>query len=154
MAMVFYATFNNSSVIWRRLISLVEETEVPGEYHRPVASHWQTLSHILESSTSRLSGFQTHNVSGDRHNFEMGPPKDHPSHILLNLVQWFQRKRFKCESLRHTMDGQKSFKKKDHDIWHRKFMSWHWTVTKMCVHFRHMARCTRYVSFIQLVLWA
>jgi hypothetical protein len=28
----------------------VEETRVPGENHRPVASHWQTLSHnvVLE----------------------------------------------------------------------------------------------------------
>jgi hypothetical protein len=93
---------NNILVISWRSVSLVEETEVPGEYHRLVASHWQTLSHILESSTPRLSGFQTHNVSGDRHNFEMGPPKDHPSHILLNLVQWFQRKRFKCERLWYT----------------------------------------------------
>jgi hypothetical protein len=31
----------------------VEETGVPGENHRPVASHWQTLSHNLESSTPR-----------------------------------------------------------------------------------------------------
>jgi hypothetical protein len=26
---------------------------VPGENHRPVASHWQTLSHKVESSTPR-----------------------------------------------------------------------------------------------------
>jgi hypothetical protein len=31
---------------------LVEETGVPGEYHRPVASHRQTLSHNVISSTS------------------------------------------------------------------------------------------------------
>jgi hypothetical protein len=43
--MLFNATFNNISVIsWRSLL-LVKETEVPGENHRPVASHWQTLSH-------------------------------------------------------------------------------------------------------------
>ena len=35
--MVFNTTFNN--------ILLVEETGEPGESHRPVASHWQTLSH-------------------------------------------------------------------------------------------------------------
>jgi hypothetical protein len=26
----------------------VEEIGVPGENHRPAASHWQTLSHIIE----------------------------------------------------------------------------------------------------------
>jgi hypothetical protein len=37
--MVFIATFNNISVISWRSVLLVEETEVPGENHRPVASH-------------------------------------------------------------------------------------------------------------------
>ena len=37
--MVLNTTFNNISVIsWRRVL-LVEETGVPGEIHRPVASH-------------------------------------------------------------------------------------------------------------------
>jgi len=36
-------TFNNISAI------LVEETGVPGENHRPVVSHWQTLSHNVVS---------------------------------------------------------------------------------------------------------
>ena len=40
---------------------------VPGENHRHVASHWQTLSHNVVSSTPRLSGIQTLNLSGDRH---------------------------------------------------------------------------------------
>ena len=31
------------------------------------------------------------------HNFERDPPKDHPSHICFNLVQRFQRRRFKCD---------------------------------------------------------
>ena len=39
MDMVFNATFNNISVISRRSVVLVEETEVPGENQRPVASH-------------------------------------------------------------------------------------------------------------------
>ena len=43
--MVFNATFNNISVISRRS---VEETGVPG-----AASHWQTLSHNVVSSTPR-----------------------------------------------------------------------------------------------------
>ena len=33
----------------------VEETGIPGENHRPAASHLQTLSHIFVSSTHRLS---------------------------------------------------------------------------------------------------
>ena len=43
--MMFNATFNNISVISWRSVLLVEETRGPGENHRPVASHWQTLSH-------------------------------------------------------------------------------------------------------------
>jgi len=31
----------------------VEETGVPGENHRPVASNWQTVSHNGVSSTRR-----------------------------------------------------------------------------------------------------
>ena len=59
--MTFNATFNNISVL------LVQETGVSIENHRPVASHWQNLSHTVVSSTPRLSGTRTHNVSGDRH---------------------------------------------------------------------------------------
>jgi hypothetical protein len=49
--MVFNATFNNISVISWRSVLLVEETEVPGENHRPAESHIQTLSHNVVSST-------------------------------------------------------------------------------------------------------
>ena len=52
--MVFNATFNNILVISWRSVLFVEETWVPGENHWPVASHWQTLSHNVVSSTSRL----------------------------------------------------------------------------------------------------
>ena len=37
--MVLNATFNNISVILWCAVLLVEETEVPGDNHRPVASH-------------------------------------------------------------------------------------------------------------------
>ena len=37
--MVFNATFNNISVILWWSVLLVEETGVPAEKHRPVASH-------------------------------------------------------------------------------------------------------------------
>jgi len=43
--MVLNATFNTISVITWRSVLLVEETGVPGENHRPVASQWQTLLH-------------------------------------------------------------------------------------------------------------
>jgi hypothetical protein len=51
--MVFNATFNNTSVISWRLILLVEETGIPRENHRPTASHLQTSSHNVVSSTPR-----------------------------------------------------------------------------------------------------
>jgi len=38
--MVLKPTFNNISVISWWSVLLVEETEVPGENQRPVASHW------------------------------------------------------------------------------------------------------------------
>ena len=57
--MVFSTTFNNILVISWRSVLLVEKTEVPWENHRPVASHWQALSHNVVSST--------HNFSGDKH---------------------------------------------------------------------------------------
>jgi hypothetical protein len=63
--MVFNATFNNISVILWRSVLLMEETGGPGENHRPVASHRQTLSHDAEHLA--LIEIRTHNVSGDRH---------------------------------------------------------------------------------------
>jgi hypothetical protein len=65
--MVFNTTFNNISDIAWSSVLLMEVTVVPGENHRPVASHGQTLSHKVVSSTPRLSWIRTHNVSGDRH---------------------------------------------------------------------------------------
>jgi hypothetical protein len=41
-----------ASISWRSVL-LVEEIGVLGENHRPVASHWQTLSHNVVSSTHR-----------------------------------------------------------------------------------------------------
>ena len=48
--MVFNTTFNNISVISWQSVLLVEEFGVPGETHRPVISHWQTLSHNVVSN--------------------------------------------------------------------------------------------------------
>ena len=60
--MVFNSTFNNISVISWRPVLLVEETGVPRENHQPVASHSQTLSHNVISSTHRLSGIRNHKI--------------------------------------------------------------------------------------------
>ena len=57
--MVFNATFNNISVISWWSVLLLEETRVPGENHRPAASHLQTLSQNVVSSTPRLSGIRS-----------------------------------------------------------------------------------------------
>ena len=65
--MMFNATFNNISVILWRSVLLVEDTGVPGENHRPAASHCQALAHNVVSSTPFLSGVRIHNISGDRH---------------------------------------------------------------------------------------
>jgi hypothetical protein len=64
---VINAIFNNISVISWRWVLMVEETIVPGENHRFVASHWQTLSHNVVSSRPGLSWIRTQNVSGNRH---------------------------------------------------------------------------------------
>ena len=62
-----------------------------------------------------------------RHNFERDPPKDRPYQVWFNLVQGFQRRRFKCESLQRWMPiddksskWAKKEKKKDspQDYWH------------------------------------
>ena len=51
--MVFNTTFNTISVISWQSALFVEETGVSGENDRPVAIHWQTLSHNVVSSTPR-----------------------------------------------------------------------------------------------------
>jgi hypothetical protein len=61
--MVFNATFNNISVLSWRSVLLVEETGVPGENDRPVASHWQTwLPKIEQNSLSCVNYLKEINV--------------------------------------------------------------------------------------------
>jgi hypothetical protein len=52
------------------------------------------------------------------HNFWKDIPKDHPCQVKVNLVQRFQKRRSKCESLRRTTDGQtQRGNKSSHGIW-------------------------------------
>jgi hypothetical protein len=53
---------DHSVILWRSVL-LVEETGVHGENHRPVACHWQTLSHNVVHLA--LIEIRTHNISGD-----------------------------------------------------------------------------------------
>ena len=61
-------TFNNISVISCQSV-LLEETGGPGENHRPVASHWQILSHNVHLA---LIEIRTHNICGDRNWLHIG----------------------------------------------------------------------------------
>jgi len=61
--MVFNATFNNISVRWWRSVLLLEETGVPGENHRLVASHLQTLWHNVVSSLFRTKCSETYHYT-------------------------------------------------------------------------------------------
>jgi hypothetical protein len=62
--MVFNATFNNISVTLWCSILLVEKT---GENHWPAASHWQTLSHNVVSSTPHNDQHSNSQLDCDRH---------------------------------------------------------------------------------------
>jgi hypothetical protein len=50
---LFNATLHTISDISWRSVLLMEETGVPRENHQPAASHCQTLSHNVVSSSSR-----------------------------------------------------------------------------------------------------
>jgi hypothetical protein len=60
---IFPIYFGNLFCISWRSVLLVEETGVPGENHRPVASHWQTLSHNVVHLA--LIEIRTHNIGGN-----------------------------------------------------------------------------------------
>ena len=71
MIMVFNVTFNNMSVISWRSVLLFEEIGVLREDHWPAASHWQTLSHNVVSSTPRHEP-RNQNVISDKCSFLFG----------------------------------------------------------------------------------
>ena len=66
-AYLWFFRWPNYIVTLPRYFSLrLEGTGVPGKNHRPVASHWQTLSHIVVLSTPRRERVRTHTFSGNR----------------------------------------------------------------------------------------
>jgi hypothetical protein len=56
--MLFNVSFNNISIISWRSVLLAEETGVPGENHRPVASHWQFYHIMLYRVHLAWAGFE------------------------------------------------------------------------------------------------
>jgi hypothetical protein len=94
--MVFNATFNNISAISWRSVLLVEET---GENHRPVASHWQTLSHNVahfawsrfELTTSVVIG--TDCIGSCKSNYHTTTQSEHRTPGYRNRIEFFRNGR-------------------------------------------------------------
>ena len=64
-----------------------------------IKQQWTIEEISIFSNSSHLEW----KVGLSRHNFERDPPKDRPYQVWFNLVQGFQRRRFKCESLQRWM---------------------------------------------------
>ena len=77
--MVFNATFNNISIISWRSVLFVKET---GENQRPVASHWQILSHIVVSSTKMVVVIGTDCIGSYKSNYHTITTATAPFHIM------------------------------------------------------------------------
>ena len=80
--MVLNTIFNNISIISWRSVVLVEVNGVPGEIHRPVGSHWQTLSHNVVSSTPR----HEQDSNTQRLLALMAPSKSLTEYVLIKYV--------------------------------------------------------------------
>ena len=68
--MVIVIVFNATLIIFQYRggeFSFMGKTGAPGEGHIPVASHRQTLSHNVVSSSPHLNRIRTHTGSDDRH---------------------------------------------------------------------------------------
>ena len=96
--MVFNVTFNNISVISWRSVLLVKETGGPGENHRTVASHWETLSHNVVHLA--LIEIRSHNISGcigsGKSNYHMISRR--PLNAIEYICKWT---RYKGQNMEH-----------------------------------------------------
>jgi hypothetical protein len=87
---VFDTTFNKISVISYPVL-FMEETGVPGETHRPVASHWQTLSHnvihisLIEIRTTSVV-MSTHCIDSCISNCHMNTATTVPVDVMIYLT--------------------------------------------------------------------
>jgi len=103
--MVLTATFNYISVISWQSVLLVEETEVPRENHKPVASHWQTLPHnAILSTPLKLINLRVCNIVNIRfhiyfHN-EITTTKQ--TNKQTNKLQYYKTKYFPSRNHRST----------------------------------------------------
>jgi hypothetical protein len=88
--------FLRNYLSWQSVL-LVEESGLPGENHRPVAYHWQTLSHNGVSSTSPPSvGFEltTLEVIGTdctgscKSNYHTITTTTSPQHTIITVCRW------------------------------------------------------------------
>jgi len=62
---LFFLQRDSNIYISSRSVLYVEDIGVLGENHRPVARHWQTLSHHVFSGTPRHERVRTRNLSSD-----------------------------------------------------------------------------------------
>ena len=97
------------------------------------------------------------------HNFERYPPKDHPCQVWLNLVQVFQRRRFKCESLRRTTDRRRmpSDDKSSHGLWPgelKRLITPKWVMgfasfSDFNTAFRYLSNCSCFEYSLNIAHW-
>ena len=71
-----FQLYRGGQLYWRR------KPEYPDKNHRPVARHWQALSHNVVHLA--LIEIRTHNISGNRHWLHRYSPFDQPKTGLKN----------------------------------------------------------------------